>query len=112
MKEGFYSVDYQGVAGMGNAVLVLRDGEVFGVDVRGGRYDGHCRPSATPGLLDFTVTVTIPAGVGTVMGPVALSGGLTFEARSRLQANLDYQTVPVKTEYGDIQTVVAFIRAL
>ncbi len=112
MKEGFYSVDYQGVAGMGNAVLVLRAGEVFGVDVRGGRYDGHCRTSDIPGLLDFIVKVTIPAGVGTVMGPVALSGGLTFEARTRLQENVDQQTVSVKTDYGDIQTVVSFIRAL
>ncbi len=59
MRDGFYNVDYQGVAGMGNAVLVLRAGAVFGVDVRGGKYDGHCRPSATPGMLDFTVKVTI-----------------------------------------------------
>ena len=112
MREGFYNVDYQGAAGMGNAVLVLRAGEVFSADVGGGKYDGHYRPSAAPGMLDFAVKITIPAGHATVMGPVAPAGGLTFEARSSLQENVDRQTVSVTTPHGAVQAIVEFIRPL
>ena len=36
MREGFYRVDYQGVEGLGFAVIALDSGMVVGADVTGG----------------------------------------------------------------------------
>ena len=112
MREGFYNVDYAGVAGMGNAVIVLRRGQIIGAGVGGGKYDGRYRQVGKPGHFVVNVTVSIPAGSPTVMGAVAPDGGMVFDVQTTLEDGTDVQTAQVNTPHGAVRATVEFIRAL
>lgn len=79
MFEGMYRVDYVGAAGFGAAVLVFKDGEIFGYDEGQVSYDGTYNPTGVPGEVSLKVTLSVPPGVPLVQGFVAGHSGYTFD---------------------------------
>ena len=66
--EGFYSVQYVGIAGFGAGVLVFETGMVVGADAGGGLYDGTYTVDTRRDVIHVKVTLTVAPGVGLVQG--------------------------------------------
>ena len=110
MREGFYRVDYQGIAGLGFAIMVLDTGIVIGADVTGGVYNGTYEWNDQTQLLDVTASGRVPEGVQLVQGVVAPAGGLELEIQCSFPREPDNVVVPAMTNYGPIQVAVRFLR--
>ncbi len=111
MREGIYKVDYQGIAGLGFAMLILESGTVTGADVTGGIYDGSYEWNEQTRLLDVVVKVAVSEGSVLVTGNVAPPGGLTFGVRCSFPRDPDNQTVNAETDLGPIVVRVQLLRS-
>ena len=67
--SALYKVTYQGVAGIGEAVLYIGNGLVLGAGVQNGRYQGTVQ--AVPQGMTGNIGLTIPPGTSMVTGPVS-----------------------------------------
>jgi len=72
MIDGFYSIYFSGVAGVGFGLLILDNGKITGVDAAGASYDG--KYSLTETLLQGEIVLKAPAGAHLVTG--ASAGGM------------------------------------
>ncbi len=111
MPEGMYSVAYAGVAGTGQAVLVVNNGVVFGYDVAGGRYDGTYAPSHVPGHVDLRLRVTVPPGTWLVQGVPAQPMEYAFDINCTVKARSD-STVEIRTPVAPtpVRANIKFLR--
>jgi len=106
--EGFYALYFTGVAGFGNAVLVLKDGVVTGADATGGVYDG--KYSRTGNKVDIEVILTVPAGATLVTGQ-SLSSPLSQTITAKLPDSFtNGQPVAVQTPMGPVNVVFKKLR--
>ena len=106
--EGFYAMYYTGIAGVGHAVIVLKDGIVTGADVSGGVYNGKYVPN--DGNYDFEVVLTVAAGSTLVTGQT-LSEPLDQEITATLSDNFaNGQTVSVQSPMGPVNVVFKKLR--
>lgn len=110
MKEGIYKVDYQGIEGMGMAMMILETGAVTGADVVGGIYDGVYTWNERTRLLDVDVEVAVPEGVVLVTGKVAPAGGLKFGVRCSFPRDPNNQTVQAETDFGPVLVRIQLLR--
>ena len=110
MREGFYRVDYQGIAGLGFAIMVLDTGDVIGADMMGGVYNGTYEWNDQTQLLDVTASGQVPEGVQLVQGVVAPAGGMELEIQCSFPREPDNVVVPAMTNHGPIQVAVRFLR--
>ena len=111
MREGIYKVDYQGITGMGFAVMILESGTVTGADVIGGIYDGTYEWNEQTRLLDVALEVAVSEGSVLVMGNVAPPGGLKFGVRCSFPRDPNNQTVSAETDFGPIVVRVQLLRS-
>ena len=111
MREGFYRVDYVGVAGLGFAIIVLDTGIVVGADVTGGVYDGTFEWNEQTQLLDIAASGWVPEGVQLVQGTVAPAGGLNFNIQCSFPREPDNVVVPATTDFGPVKVCVRYLRA-
>ena len=111
MREGIYKVDYQGIAGLGFAMLILESGTVTGADVTGGFYDGTYEWNEQTRLLDIAVQVDVSEGTVLVMGNAAPPGGLRFGVRCSFPRDPDNQTINAETDFGPIVVRVQLLRS-
>jgi hypothetical protein len=63
-REGFYSIYYQGQAGLGVGMLVLDTNIVTGADPFGGRYDGTYQFNVQANSLDIDVVLRSRPALG------------------------------------------------
>ena len=111
MKEGFYSIVYQGTMGFGFGMLALDTGVVVGADVAGGTYDGSYAFNPMTNSLDIYVEVSIPAGVSLVQGIAAQPDAYTFPVSFGITRDLGKeQPVTIPTPYGNVAVVLKKIR--
>lgn len=110
MREGFYLVEYVGLAGAGNAIMALDTGIVIGVDITGGLYDGTFEWNEQTQLLDIDVRVQVPEGVVLAQGNVAPPGGLVFGVQCSFPRNPDNQIVEARTDFGPVNVRVRLLR--
>ena len=111
MREGIYKVDYQGITGMGIAVMILESGTVTGADVIGGIYDGTYEWNEQTRLLDVALEVAVSEGSVLVMGNVAPPRGLKFGVRCSFPRDPNNQTVSAETDFGPIVVRVQLLRS-
>ena len=78
LLDGMYLVEFAGADEFGVAMLVMKDGTVFGSDNGGVLYDGTYERTGVPGEVLMTLTLTVPAGVALVQGIDNKHHGLTF----------------------------------
>ena len=110
MREGIYKVDYQGIEGMGMALMILETGTVTGADVVGGIYDGSYTWNEQTRLLDVDLDVTVPEGVVLVTGKVAPARGLKFRVRCSFPRDPNNQTVQAETDFGPVLARIQLLR--
>jgi len=67
MDDGFYTITYVGVIGMGIAVFLVENGKLRGFDMRGGKYDGTYVRHAD-GSVDAKAALLVPAGFDLLSG--------------------------------------------
>lgn len=111
MREGFYKVDYQGLAGMGFAVLALDSEMVVGADFTGGIYDGSYKWNPQTECLDVDVTVQIPEGVQVVQGQIAPEGGLKFNVKCSFSREPNNEVVEARSDLGNLLVRIQLLRA-
>jgi hypothetical protein len=111
MREGFYSVAYQGVAGAGFGMMVLDTDLVVGADAVGGTYDGSYRFNPSTNMLDLKVEVTIPAGVWLVTGIPAQSTPYKLNITASVPRDLGKEhPVAIPTPLGAVSVVFKKVR--
>ena len=110
MREGFYKVDYQGLFGLGVAVVALDTGIVAGADMMGGIYDGRYVWNERTQLLDVELSVQIPGGVHIVQGKVAPPEGMQIEVECSFPREPDNMPVAAVTSEGPVGVRVHFLR--
>ena len=110
MKEGYYRVDYQGMEGLGFALIALDNETVVGVDVAGGTYDGTYTWNTQTERLDVKASVWVPEGAQTVQGIVAPSGGLKFWVKCSFPREPDDELITATTEHGLVSVQIRLIR--
>jgi len=111
MKEGFYSIRYQGVSGAGFGVLVLDSGMVYGVDMTGVLYDGTYIFNHGTGKIDTKMVVTVPAGVWLVTGVPASPAEYKMEMSVSLPRDLGAEhPFTVSTPKGQLNVIFKKIR--
>ncbi len=109
--EGFYAIEYAGVAGTGMGELVLDTGLVIGSDFVGGKYDGRYTYNPRLDAYDVELTVTVPPGAWLVQGVPARSDEYTFEIRTTLPRDFAGQKfVQVATPFGPVNVAFRKLR--
>jgi hypothetical protein len=111
MKEGFYSIRYQGVAGGGFGVLVLDSGMIYGVDITGVQYDGTYSFNPVSGKIDAKIEISVPPGVWLVTGAPASATGYKMEMPVSLPRDLGAEhPFAVTTQNGILNVIFKKIR--
>lgn len=106
-KEGFYSIQYQGISGVGLGLLAFDTNIVTGVDIAGVLYDGEYQHNQRNDMLDVRLTLTVPPGVHLVMGIPPQSQEATLTIEMSLPRDLGNET-PVTVPTTDGQVTVLF----
>ena len=104
MRNGLYSVNYLGIEGTGVALLAMINGNIRGIDVGGGLYNGTIGgPNGTsPPRCEVKMQVELPGGAPTVLGVVAPEGGLKFGVHTFVDPDAPSQQVDVESDYGKL----------
>jgi hypothetical protein len=111
-REGFWTVEFQGIAGAGAGMVVLDTGQLVGADASGMHYDGNYTADPASGDLDCVVrcTVTRP-GTWLVQSGRPVPVGAAFEARFRLPRTLgEARPVQIQTSAGPVVAVFTKLR--
>jgi len=113
MVDGFYALYFTGRAGVGFALIVLKNGIVAGADIAGGFYDGEYSVNVEKQLLEGTMKLTTPPGVSLVTGTPASSTPQTQQFPFSLPAELNEEQVAlVQTSTGPVNVKFKKIRDL
>ncbi len=108
MDDGFYTVTYVGVAGMGLCVLLFENGTLRGFDMRGGKYDGTFTRNADRSI-DMTGTLVVLPGIELVTGAPPTEKTVLMPLKAHLPADMaEDQIVPVSV--GDRLVQASFKR--
>ena len=109
MKEGFYRVDFTGVADWGFGLIALDTGEIVGCDIGGGIFDGTYDFNHGTNTVDATVTFTATEAVGLVQG-VTLAPGQTFGVRVSFPKDAEGVVVQADTDLGPVNVKMTCLR--
>ncbi len=103
MENGFYTMTYTGVEGMGLGALLLEDGKIRGFDVGRCSYDGNYSKNQTGGLA-AQITMTVPPNTPLVFGMPPQAKEYQLPISAMLPANFGSGVpVPVKVGPGSVQ---------
>jgi hypothetical protein len=106
MDDGFYTMTFVGVAGMGLGTLLLENGRVRGFDMQMGEYNGtYVRHP--DGAVDFTATLLVAAGKEIVTGMAPPDKTVLVPLGARVPANWTEDTI-VMVKVGDREAQVSF----
>ncbi len=108
MDDGFYTITYVGVAGMGLCTLLLENGRVRGFDMRGGQYDGSYTRDRD-GILDMKAMLVVAPASRSSRGFPRGTKPFLLPVTARLAADLDDSTT-VAVAVGDRQVQAIFKR--
>jgi len=112
MIDGFFHIAFTGTAGSGFGVLVLREGNIAGVDVAGVVYDGTYKENLESGQIDLHVNVAAPAGVAPVQTgvPVATTVNYPIDATLVLEDLTSDNPILLPTPLGPVNMIIKKIR--
>jgi hypothetical protein len=111
-KEGFWQVEFVGVAGYGMGVLVLDTGIICGAGAAGGHFDGTYQFDPGTNVLDCSITWTASVpGITLVQGGPPLPKGASFTATVQLPNTMgESVTLQVQTPPGPVNVRLTKIR--
>jgi hypothetical protein len=110
MQDGFYTITYVGVAGMGLAVVLMEKGIIRGFDLRGGKYDGIYSRDFD-GTVELSLRLAVIAGGELVTGEIPPPAVVKLPITARLPADVANGN-PVVIMVGDrqVRATFAFVR--
>ena len=110
--EGIYAIYFTGMAGLGHAVFVMKNGIVSGADAMGVMFDGTYRDVGAD-TLDFSVTMTVPPGPPLVTGVTAEREPLVQEIAAKLPHNFgNGNPIGIDTPTGPVNAVFRKLRSI
>jgi len=108
MYAGFLRIAFTGATGSGLAILALRDGSLVGADTGGATYSGSYTENHDASILEFAITMTMPAGAIPVQTGIPLAARVDVPiTASVLQENIggDKPTL-VQTPLGPVNVLL------
>ena len=88
MEDAFYAMYYTGQQGSGMGLLAFKGGVVVGVDVVGGKFDGHYKFDESTGTVSGSIRMTVPANSALVTGQAARDQPYTVDMPVLLPSDL------------------------
>jgi DNA-binding transcriptional regulator YiaG len=89
VREGLYAIEFRGLASSGYGSLVLSNGNIFGGDIAGGRYDGFYAPDPATGMVSAQIKLFFPKGLQSVFGEMH-PFDWTVDATTKLDPRFDH----------------------
>lgn len=111
MKEGMYGIQYQGPADIGFATVVFENGQIYGADVAGGKYDGSYFYDPAQDMIVSKIKVTIPPNIPTVMG-ICNPYEWSFDVDASFPAQGSNHHVTVSAVGAKINAVISYLRPM
>lgn len=112
LKREFYSLTYEGVAGVWRSAMIVCDaGTIVGTDAAGCRYDGTYSFDDRTGILDALINVTVRPGVVLVAGARAGDREWSFDFRASFPRETSETPVLVRTPIGQVNVVFRYLRS-
>jgi hypothetical protein len=111
-KEGFWRIEFTGVAGSGIGVLALDTGIICGAGAAGGIFDGSYLFDPRSNVLDCSITWTASEpGITLVQGGPPVPQGFRFTVPVQLPNSMgQVVTLPVQTPLGQVNVRLTKIR--
>lgn len=111
MKDGLYSLEFQGAQGSGLGVLIFDSGRVFGSDAGFGKYDGSYVMNPETGLADISLRVEMPANQPSVLGPPQ-PFSWNVDVSATIDPTKDVGEIVARTNLGNAVARYQFMRGL
>lgn len=112
VRQGMYSIEYEGTAGRGVGALTFEEGLVWGADAGGGKYDGHYRMDPVTGVFEADIIVTVPPGTWLVTGVPAQPKEWQFPIYAKVPKFSEHTRLSINTPFGPVLVVFRFLRDL
>ena len=114
MLEGFFRVAFTGATGVGLGILVLRQGRVVGADAGAAVYDGSYTEIDAGSVVEFDVTMNIPAGVAPVQTGLALGSPISVPIKASIPLENIEKQIPtlVNMSLGPVNLILTKLRDL
>lgn len=113
MVDGIYLVNYTGRQGIGAATMTLSSGQIVGVDVAGGEYEGTYKLQNEN--IVGNIVMHVPAGVYLVTGapisPVPYTVPISFAFPAAIKVNQVIQT-QIQLPTGPVNANVKKVKSL
>jgi hypothetical protein len=110
VKEGFYLVSFTGHFDSGSAIMVLDSGNIVGADVGGCQYDGIYQSNEETGLIEASITLTVPPGTALVVGVPAQSHEWQLKFTATFKSEMPEHIIRVETSKGPVNALIKFLR--
>lgn len=111
MLNGFYSIYFTGLVGVGFGVIILKDGIIMGVDGAGATYDGNYEIDNTKGFIKGKIILKAPPGLQLVTGASSGSEPGRWEIPLILPSDLgNEKPLSIKTPTGPINVIFRKLR--
>lgn len=112
MRDGMFSIAYEGAFGADMAMLVLENGRVYGSDVGAARYDGSYIYREEGGYADLMVKICFPPSGQTVFG-ISNPYEWSIDVTARFDPKQPSTPLEVKSSYGTVlRAQITFLRTL
>jgi DNA-binding XRE family transcriptional regulator len=112
MRDGMFSIKFQGQIGSGMGMMIFDGGLVYGTDTEGACYDGEYIFNDSTKLVDAIVKVTMPPNVQAVFGTVN-NYEWAFHVTTSFDPKKDSGSLQVKTSIGpSLAATYKFLRSL
>jgi hypothetical protein len=113
MRDGIFGIKFRGSNGESVGILIFDDGQVYGTDVAGVRYDGDCVFDETSGIAKVQIKVSFPPKVKAVFG-ISNEYEWSYDVVAKFNPNLNLGSFAgIETSIGQrIQADYFFLRSL
>lgn len=109
--EGYYSIEYSGIAGWRIGQIVLDTGVIVGSDAAGGKHDGTYEYNPRTDMLDLKFTLTVPPNVPLVMGIPPQGKEYKVPIETSIPKDLGGEhPIKIETMFGPVGVVIKKLR--
>ena len=109
--DGYYVIEYTGIAGKGIGQMILDGGEVVGSDFVGGALEGTYKYNPKTDCFDLELNFTVPIGAWLVMGVPPSKAEYSFPINTSLPRDFAGEhPVNIETPYGPVIVEIRKLR--
>jgi len=112
LKEGMYGIQFASGTDWGAGTLVFENGNIYGVDVAGAKYDGTYEYNKETELIDSKIKVTFPPNVQPVTGLPPQPYEWSFDVEVSFPRGTEKTRMEISTPIGPIDIFVQYMRPI